>query len=82
MLHCMTLKLHGEIVELPWYTEKGRTGMADQIPPSNQDIDKWMREMPNSILDQLPDVPKRKDARGHIHEAARLAHEIREEAQP
>lgn len=53
--------------------------MSDQ-PPSHEDIEKYNRELPKSIIARLPKCEETQRAARLIDEAADLAHRVREQA--
>ena len=50
--------------------------MADETAqiPTEDEIEQTLRVLPNLLLDRIPLSDVRRDARGSLHEAARLAH--------
>lgn len=43
---------------------------------THQDVERYLEELPHSILDRLPSGGKKERAREHQREAAKLAHDI------
>lgn len=64
--------------EIRWPND-GDTVAAPALP-SSEDLERWLRDVPNAVLDLLPPSDAVKNARAAAHECARMAHEARERA--
>lgn len=55
--------------------------MSDQ-PPSHEDIDRYCRELPKSIIARIPDSIEKREAERLADVMADLAHQAREHRAP
>ena len=51
-------------------------------PITNEDVEKYLGEVPRGIVARLPECPQRRAAETHLRQAEALAHEALEKWRP